>query len=297
MKVEVKSVYKSFNSKFAIRDISFRIGEGEIFGLLGPNGAGKTTLIRMMMDILKPDGGEILVDGHLLRDKDKERIGYLPEERGLYKKQKVWEILAYFGILKGLSPSHAKERTFELLEKVEMTSEAKRKIEELSKGNQQKIQIIGTFIHDPEFVVLDEPFTGLDPINVRLIKNLVQQMKEAGKTIVLSTHLMHQVEELCSTVFMVNNGKNVLYGSLRDVKSRYSDDAILVDDALDLDRLDCVKRWENFGTKKRAYLNEGEDAYSFLDQLKKLNLVPTYFETASSPLEEIFIKIVESTKE
>lgn len=297
MKIEVKSVYKSFNSTFAVRDVSCEIGIGEIFGLLGPNGAGKTTLIRMMMDILRPDQGEILFDGHLITDDDKAAIGYLPEERGLYKKQRVWEVLTYFGVLKGLSTVEAKESTFQLLEKIGMADAAKRKVEELSKGNQQKIQIIATFVHDPEFIVLDEPFAGLDPINVRLIKNLVQEMKEAGKTIVLSTHMMNQVEELCSTVFMIDKGKNVLYGPLREIKSRYSDDAILVDSSLDLDRLDCIYRWENFGTRNRAYLKRGESISSFLGSLRKEGIVPRYFETASSPLEEIFIKIVESGKE
>ena len=223
MKIEVQSGYKSFNSVAAVHDVSFKIRQGEIFGLLGPNGAGKTTLIRMMMDILKPDQGEILIDDHPLRDEDKARIGYLPEERGLYRKQKIWEVLTYFGILKGLSAAQAKERTYGLLQKINMADEAKRKVEELSKGNQQKIQIIATFVHDPDFIVLDEPFAGLDPINVRLIKNLVQEMKVAGKTIVLSTHLMNQVEELCSTVFMINKGKNVLHGSLGEIMSRYSD--------------------------------------------------------------------------
>jgi ABC-2 type transport system ATP-binding protein len=221
MNVELRSVHKAFNSKFAIRDVSFGIREGEIFGLLGPNGAGKTTLIRMMMDILRPDQGEIFIDGHLLNDDDKARIGYLPEERGLYRKQIIWEVLAYFGELKGLSAKRAKERTFELLARIEMEKEAKRKVEELSKGNQQKIQIIAALIHDPDFVVLDEPFTGLDPVNVRLLKGLLHEMKQARKTIVLSTHLMNQVEELCSTVFMINNGKGVLSGPLDDIRANY----------------------------------------------------------------------------
>ncbi len=221
MNVELRVVSKSFNSTFSIRDVSFMIRDGELFGLLGPNGAGKTTLIRMMMDILKPDQGEILVNGHQLHDGDKSLIGYLPEERGLYRKQIIWEILTYFGVLKGLSAQRAKERTYELLRKIEMEDVAKRKVEELSKGNQQKIQLIAALVHDPEFVVLDEPFAGLDPVNVRLLKNLLIELKRGGKTIVLSTHIMNQVEELCGMIYMINNGRSVLYGSLADIKARY----------------------------------------------------------------------------
>ncbi len=221
MNVELRSVYKSFDSTFSIRDVSFTIREGELFGLLGPNGAGKTTLIRMMMNILKPDQGEILVDGHSLRDGDTSRIGYLPEERGLYRKQIIWEILTYFGVLKGMPAQKAKERTYELLRKIEMENVAKRRVEELSKGNQQKIQLIAALIHDPDFVVLDEPFSGLDPVNVRLLKNLLMELKRGGKTIVLSTHIMNQVEELCGVIYMINNGRSVLYGSLADIKARY----------------------------------------------------------------------------
>ncbi len=294
MNISIKTVSKNFNQLKAVDNVSFEVSEGQVFGLLGPNGAGKTTLIRMMMDIIKPDSGEILVDDKFSISHDKGRIGYLPEERGLYKKQVIWEVISYFGILKGMDPKAAKIRTCELLDKLGMADAAKKKVEELSKGNQQKIQIISTIVHNPDFIVLDEPFTGLDPVNLRLVRSLVLELSASGRTIILSTHLMNQVEELCSDIFMINKGKGVLYGSLTEIKDRFAGDALYVDSGIGAENLDCVEKAESFGAKMKVVLKEGKQRKDFLLEMTERNIFPRYFESAAPPLEDIFIKTVEA---
>jgi ABC-2 type transport system ATP-binding protein len=224
-KISVKSVVKTFGSKMAVRNVSFEVPEGRVFGLLGPNGAGKTTLIRMMIDIIKPDAGEILVDGHPMTLEDKDRITYLPEERGLYKKEKVGELLEYLAQLKGMTPRDARRRTASCLLRLEMPDAAAKKVEELSKGNQLKVQIASTLVSDPEVIILDEPFSGLDPLNVMLTKTIIREEKAVGKTVILSTHKMNQVEELCDSLMMINSGTVVLYGPVLDILARYSEPA------------------------------------------------------------------------
>ncbi len=297
MNISIKSVSKNFNELRAVDFVSFDIKEGQVFGLLGPNGAGKTTLIRMMMDILKPDSGEILIDGKKLESRDKRIIGYLPEERGLYKKQVIWEVISYFGLLKGMEAKAAKVSACQLLDKLGMADVAKKKVEELSKGNQQKIQIISTLVHNPDFIILDEPFTGLDPVNLRLVRNLVLELKDNGKTVVLSTHLMNQVEELCSHIFMINNGKGVLDGKLTGIKDRFADNALFVDAAVNVENLDCVESVESFGSRNKVMLKDGSDREVLLREMTGKNLFPRYFESAAPPLEDIFIKIVEGAND
>ncbi|PYV08487.1 MAG: hypothetical protein DMG07_25665, partial [Acidobacteria bacterium] len=225
-KITVERVVKRFQTKLAVAEVSFEVERGNVFGLLGPNGAGKTTLIRMLIDIIRPDSGTVLYDGRPLQSGDKDRITYLPEERGLYRKERVQDTLEYFARLKGLSKPQARSRAVAYLEKLEMTPVANARIEELSKGNQQKIQIAATLVSDPDVIILDEPFTGLDPINVRLAKALLDEERRNGKTILLSTHQMNQVEELCDCLLMVHNGCQVLYGRVEEIVRRFSDGAL-----------------------------------------------------------------------
>src|SRR5437867_8292532 len=221
-KIALENVVKQFDGKVAVDNVSFEIPSGKVFGLLGPNGAGKTTLIRMLMDIIKPDSGKILYDGHALSAGDKDRITYLPEERGLYRKEKILDVLVYFARLKGLSRRDARHRSRHYLEKLEMLDVAQRKVEELSKGNQQKIQIASALVSDPDVIILDEPFAGLDPLNVRNTKDLLWEERIRGKTVLLSTHQMNQVEELCDSLMMINRGKKVLFGGVHEIVQQYS---------------------------------------------------------------------------
>ncbi|MGB3128879.1 MAG: ATP-binding cassette domain-containing protein, partial [Dehalococcoidia bacterium] len=194
--IEVSQVSKSFRGTRAVNDLSFTVGTGEVFGMVGPNGAGKTTTLRMLMDIIKPDTGEIIILGEAINEETKNRIGYLPEERGLYRKITVSESLAYLAALKNMKRRLARDRAAELLERADMLQHKNKKIEELSRGMGQIIQFIATILHDPELIVLDEPFAGLDPVNTELLKGFILELKGQGKSIILSTHIMNQVEEL-----------------------------------------------------------------------------------------------------
>ncbi|HEV8199574.1 MAG TPA: ATP-binding cassette domain-containing protein, partial [Candidatus Polarisedimenticolia bacterium] len=201
---------KTYTATIATDDVSFDVRSGEVFGLLGPNGAGKSTLLRMLMDILVPDEGSILLDGQPVTQAERDRIGYLPEERGLYRKEKVIDVLIYFGMLKGLSRAEARARALEGLARFELGEMAQRRTDQMSKGQQQKVQIIGTLLHEPSILVMDEPFTGLDPINTVLVKDLLRERSRAGAIVILSTHQMPLVEELCDRVAMIDHGKLVL---------------------------------------------------------------------------------------
>jgi ABC-2 type transport system ATP-binding protein len=228
-KIVLENVRKRFDSTVAVAGVSFNVPQGGVFGLLGPNGAGKTTLIRMMLDIIRPDSGTILYNGRRLTPGDKDRITYLPEERGLYKKEKVRDLLEYFAQLKGMSLAEARRRSLQYLTKLDMTDVLDKKVEVLSKGNQQKIQIVAALVSDPDVIVLDEPFVGLDPLNLRLSKEILSEERKAGKTILLSTHQMNQVEELCDHLFMIDQGVRVLYGPVSEILDRYSEPALLLE--------------------------------------------------------------------
>ncbi len=216
-----QNVRKAFDGKVAVQDISFEVHPGEVFGLLGPNGAGKTTFIRMAMDILRPDTGSVTILGRSSTDADSDRVGYLPEERGLYRRQKVLDVLDYFGRLKGLRGPAVKQAARAALERVDLGSWADRKVQDLSKGMQQKVQIAATLLHDPELVILDEPFAGLDPVNVRVVKDMIQERRARGRTVILSAHQMDMVEQLCDRIAMIHQGRLVLYGRLEEIKSRF----------------------------------------------------------------------------
>lgn len=227
--LEVKNVVKKFGNYAASNNVSFEVEGGQIFGLLGPNGAGKTTLIRMINNILMPDEGEIHIFGEKLYPEQQNRIGYLPEERGLYKKLKVIEQIVYFARLKGLTKHDAIDRAHHWLKKLGANGWENKKIQELSKGMQQKIQFITTVLHSPELIILDEPFSGFDPINTELIKSILLELRSQGKTIILSTHVMSQVEELCDNICMINKGKVVLKDKVSEIKSSYGRNHLIVE--------------------------------------------------------------------
>ncbi len=226
--IQLNYISKFFEEVTAVDSVSLNIEKGDIYGLLGPNGAGKTTTIRMMMGIIEPDAGEILCNGNLIRQDDRLNFGYLPEERGLYQKQKLKETLQYFGRLRSLSEKGLNSEIDMWLERFNFSNSANRKIEELSKGNQQKVQFILALLHKPEFIVLDEPFTGLDPLNQVLLKDIIQEKREEGVTFIFSTHQMEQVERLCTNICLINKGKVLIDGPLSDVKEKHRKNAVTV---------------------------------------------------------------------
>ncbi|HSR66539.1 MAG TPA: ATP-binding cassette domain-containing protein [Acidobacteriota bacterium] len=294
MHISLQDVRKQFGDKMAVDGVSFQVQSGRVFGLLGPNGAGKTTLIRMLMDILQPDSGQILYGGRPLDTVLKDSITYLPEERGLYLKQKVRHVLEYFARLKGLSKSRARERMEYYLERLEMTATADQKVEELSKGNQQKIQLISVFVSEPDLVILDEPFSGLDPLNVRLCKSLLKEEKGRGTTILLSTHQMSQVEELCDDLMMISQGVRVLYGPVQDIIHQHSEPAVLITcrPALDSDR-EGVEKVVDYNGRQKVFLGDGLKPSQFLGRLAADGYEIEDFTRALYTLEEIFVRVAE----
>ena len=221
--LEIKHVIKEYENKKALDSISLNVNEGRIFGLLGPNGAGKTTLIRIINQITAPDKGEILFSGERFKRGHIQNIGYLPEERGLYKSMKVGEQCLYLAQLKGLSKNEAKQKIHHWFKKLDMLDWLNKKVEELSKGMAQKVQFVSTVLHHPKLIILDEPFTGFDPINSEIIKNEIIALKESGSTIILSTHRMESVEELCDDIALINSGQCILEGSINEIKNNFKE--------------------------------------------------------------------------
>ncbi|MCE8425998.1 MAG: ATP-binding cassette domain-containing protein [Candidatus Methanoperedens sp.] len=285
--VEVSHVTKSFNGQFVVNDISFNIAPGEVFGLIGPNGAGKTTIIRMLLDIMRPDSGELRILGSGIDDGIKDMIGYLPEERGLYLKLTVLDSLLYLGALKN---KQSKKRAMELLEGMGMLQNKDMKISELSKGMQQKIQLIAAISHDPELIILDEPFSGLDPVNMKLVKDLILELGKQGKTILISTHMMDQVERMCDRIFMIRKGSGVLYGSVNEIKSRFGKNAIQLDFEGELNSIAGVKRINLSGNYAELIFDAGADAQDILRKIVQ-NVKVNRFEISSPSLNEIFIQV------
>lgn len=226
--IDIQNITKKYSNHTALENVSFSIQKGRIFGLLGPNGAGKTSLIRILNQISYPDQGEIYFNGHILSSKDVESVGYLPEERGLYKKMKVGEEALYLAQLKGLPKEVALQRLHQQFQKFEIENWWNRKVEELSKGMQQKVQFITTIVHNPSLLILDEPFSGFDPINTNLLKEEILQLKEQGTTIILSTHNMTSVEEICDDIVLINKAHKVLEGNVADIKQHYKHNQFLV---------------------------------------------------------------------
>ncbi len=227
--LKLQSVTKSYADKIAVKNLSFEVSRGEIFGILGPNGAGKTSTIRMICGITLPDSGTIEFLGRPMNEELQSKIGYLPEERGLYKKMKVGDVLLYFAQLKGLSRAQAKARIAHWAKRFEAEAWLKKKVDELSKGMQQKVQFMSVLLHEPELLILDEPFSGLDPINSELMMDVILEFKEAGKAILFSTHRMEQVEKICDAIVLINNGEAILNGKVREVKKSYGKNRIHLD--------------------------------------------------------------------
>ncbi|GDX52661.1 ABC transporter ATP-binding protein [Bacteroidota bacterium] len=219
--VELKNIRKVYLKTAAVDDVSFIVPEKSIFGMLGPNGSGKTTTIRMITSIIMPDSGQVLFGNELLKRNHTALMGYMPEERGLYKKMKVWEQLVYLAQLKGLSAKDAKKKVFEWMDRLNIKDWWNKKVEELSKGMGQKIQFVSTVVHEPKLIILDEPFSGLDPVNADLIKNEIMRLRDEGATIIFSTHRMEQVEEICESIVLYNKGKVILDGKVDEVRRRF----------------------------------------------------------------------------
>jgi ABC-2 type transport system ATP-binding protein len=293
--LKVDSISKQFGSYKAVDNISFEVEEGKIFGLLGPNGAGKTTIIRMITNIIAPDNGSVKIFDKEMSSQQQNYIGYLPEERGLYKKVKVIEQLEYFGRLKGLSKSEANKRAKYWLNKLGANGWENKKIQELSKGMAQKIQFITTVMHEPKFMIFDEPFTGFDPINTELLKNIMLEMKSNGNTIILSTHQMFQVEQLCDEVFMINKGKSVLYGNLREIKKNYGKNHLIIEfsgDGQFIKEIDPQKIVDFSENRVEIRISDYTEAQNILKNALSGNEI-TKFLIDEPSLNEIFIDIVE----
>ncbi len=288
--LDVKNLTKSFDTKIVLDNLSFEVKKGVVFGLLGPNGAGKTTIIRIILDIIRADHGEIKIFGEKFDENLKEKIGYLPEERGLYQKITVLECLKYFAELKNVKKSEDKIDFW--LDKVGLRDYKRKKIEGLSKGMQQKIQLVAAFIHSPELLILDEPFSGLDPINTKMVKDILLDLKREGKTIILSTHQMDQVERTCDRILMINRGKRVLYGSLDEIKSNYKE-SLVVEYEGDLGRIEGVKKINDYGKYAELSLEEDTDPQEILKRLIEIVGVRR-FEMKAPSLNEIFIEVVEN---
>ncbi len=294
--VEVSHVVKSFADKVAVDDLSFSVAEGELFGLIGPNGAGKTTTIRMMMDIIKPDSGEVTIFGEKFGETARNKLGYLPEERGLYKKLRVIDTIIYLASLKGMDRRRVEEKAGELLEKTGMSYVKSKKIEEMSRGMGQIIQFIVTIAHDPQLVILDEPFSGLDPVNTELLKEMCLDLKNQGKALILSAHQMNQVEELCDRILMVNNGRAVLYGDLAEIKSRYQSNAVLLDFKGELGDVPGIAEKHQHRDYVELLLDGKTTPQQLLEQLVSRGIVIKRFEMATPSLNEIFLKEVGKNK-
>lgn len=288
--VELAGVNKAYEEKIAVRDLSLSIDAGQMFGLLGPNGAGKTSSIRMMMGITLPDSGQVKLFGKPFERKSLERVGYLPEERGLYKKMKVLEQLVFFGTLHGLTVEEARKRGTEWAKRLEIEEALGKKTEELSKGMQQKIQFIGSLLHDPDLIVMDEPFSGLDPVNAKLLEQTLIDLKNQGKAILFSTHRMDQVEKLCDSICLINRGQAVLAGRVREIKSSYERNHVVVEFEGSADFLNSAEIAEakNFSGHAEIRLKPHGNAQKLLHEASAVAKIYR-FELVEPSLEEIFI--------
>jgi ABC-2 type transport system ATP-binding protein len=290
--LEIREVTKSYEGRAAVNRVSFDVRPSEIMALLGPNGAGKTTLIRMITDIIRPDSGQITLDGKPVGGEEKRRISYLPEERGLYRRHKVIEVLDYYGQLKGLPAAAARAAGLALLERVELGEWAFKQVMALSKGMQQKVQLCTTLIGEPRILILDEPFSGLDPLNVQLLEEILEEQRAKGVSVLLSTHQMGKVEQLCDRALMINHGFMVLYGKISELRKRYADHAVLVRSATEVPRVPGVHSIEAFNGDRKLTLEPSATPQSVLRALIERGVEIESFEIATLPLEDIFVKVV-----
>jgi ABC-2 type transport system ATP-binding protein len=293
--VEADHLAKRFGDTQAVADVSFNIEPGEIFGLLGPNGAGKTTTIRMLMDIFEPDAGSVRVFGGKLDQARKCRIGYMPEERGLYKDQKLEPTLVYLATLKGLDEKTARTRLDRWLERLDLRDHRSKKVQELSRGMQQKAQLVATFLHEPDLIVIDEPFSGLDPVNTRLVKQILQEQRQAGKAVLMSTHQMHHLEALCDRIVLIDEGQTVLYGEVGEIKRNFAGNAIVIEGHGDFGEISGVLESRNHNGTWHLALKVGTDPQTVLRTLAaQEGLRIERFELAAPSLEDIFISVVQN---
>jgi ABC-2 type transport system ATP-binding protein len=294
----LERVTKRYDALTAVADLSLRIRQGALFGLLGPNGAGKTTTLRMLMRILIPDEGSIQVLGEPLSAETQDRIGYLPEERGLYPRMQVRKLLVFLGALKGLPEGEANRRARDWLERLDLGAWSEKKVIDLSKGMQQKVQFIAAVIHRPPLLILDEPFTGLDPINAVVVKDIMLELRQQGSTIILSTHRMEQVEMMCDSICLINQGRNILDGELLAIKKSLGKNTVRIECSGDGEFLrqmpalvQCVN---HFGAVIEAKLTPGADPQEILKTAVERGVRITRFELMEPPLNDIFIERVSS---
>lgn len=291
--IEVNNIVKSFGSQKAVNGVSFEVNDGEIFGLLGPNGAGKTTTIRILLDIFKADSGTVSILGGPMTEAKKELIGYLPEERGLYQDIALDKCLVYLATLKGLSQQESSKRVASWLERFDLSEHSRKKMKELSKGMQQKAQLIATLIHEPKVVIIDEPFSALDPVNTQMVKDILKELREKNITIVMCTHQMHQVEELCDRLVLINNGKSMLYGRLEEIQKHYAGHDVLLKIRGELPANDYILNSEKLnGSTYRVSLPANVSSKEYLKHLVESNVDVEQFEVALPTLDEIFIQVV-----
>ncbi len=293
--VELNNISKTFGAVKAVDDVSFTLEKGEFFGLLGPNGAGKTTTIRILLDIFKPDTGSASILGGPMDEAKKNRIGYMPEERGLYQDLPLERVLTYLASLKGLSSDEIKRCLEDYLQRFDLLPYRRKKVKELSKGMQQKAQLIATLIHRPELLIIDEPFSGLDPVNTQMVKDLLLDLHHQGTTIIMSTHQMHQVEELCERILLMNHGRVMLYGQLNDIRRRFSGNVLLVRTPERLPALPGVLSVEPVNGAVRLNLAQETPPQHVLRTLVDQNITVEQFEIAMPTLDEIFIRVVQDS--
>jgi ABC-2 type transport system ATP-binding protein len=291
--VEISHIVKTFGSVRAVDDVSFEVDKGEIFGLLGPNGAGKTTAIRVILDIFKPDRGQVVVLGGPMTEAKKDRIGYMPEDRGLYQDINLERCLAYLASLKGMDSATARRQIGEYLERFDLAAYKQKKVKELSKGMQQKAQLITTLVHKPDLLIVDEPFSGLDPLNTQMVKDILNEQRERGVTIIMSTHQMHQVEELCDRIVLIDHGKVLLYGNLEEIRRRFSGHAVLVRATGTIPNVPGVIHSEAHNSAMRLMLAPTTSPQDVLRALVAQNVDIEQFEVAMPTLDEIFIRVVQ----
>ncbi len=295
--ISVKHISKKFGNTQAVNDLSFDVQPGEIFGLLGPNGAGKTTTIRMILDIFKPDAGEISILGGPMTEEKKNEIGYLPEERGLYQDIPLERCLVFLASLKGMDEAVAAEKIEEYMKQFDLYEFRDKKVKELSKGMQQKAQLITALVHDPSLIIIDEPFTSLDPINTEMVKDILEEKRNEGKAIIMSTHQMNQVEELCDRILLIDFGKQVLYGTLPEIQSNFSTHDILVTPISPLpEEIEGVREIQKLNGRYRLVLEDSAEPNQVLKSLINQGVGINEFEIAVPPLNEIFIKVIKKQK-
>lgn len=294
--LEVKNLVKTYGQIKAVDDLSFSVKPGKIFGMLGPNGAGKTTTIRTILNIIKPNSGEVLLNQKPVTKELFNSIGYLPEERGLYKKSKVIDVISYLAHLKGMNSTSIKSESDNWLKKLEIPQYRDRKVEELSKGNQQKIQFITAVIHNPELLILDEPFSGFDPINQQLIKDVILDLLDNGKIIILSTHQMDTAEKLCNDILLINEGKEVLSGSLSDIKQKFGGNHIkfvFEGEVKFLSEMNEVLSYELYSNEAEVHLRDDVKPEVFLKKIiEKVTI--KQFAIIEPTLNKIFIDSIKN---